>query len=736
MPPLDEAATSDRFAVSVSALTNNCISMFKALKHLLLEENTETIENRLIDFRLWADGVRAMAKPGASLDSRFHSRPDNLALVKGILIILTDFLGEYINLAHQRQSISEAIINVDSSIMNLAMIGMAIRQTRRASRSRRADQSFRPKDHQELAKHLQCVILLRPSKTQPALSVPENPDDLTSESRKAFSARLSALDPSKLSVLQRRLIEANLRRRHRFLLAQKRSQRPAQVGTRQEVLDAWDIADNSAGLGAPNSTLGSTETDMIPRTTNLPKHLLRGPPSIAVLSTASTAEGTLQYRPAQRHRIPAIARSQISFIAADTEFPKPPAHPKAQLVCKYPYYCQSLPTHIFESPTEWKKHLIEDLYPYTCIAEHCPTPQLLFASRKAWEAHVEKDHPVQWRCALCEEEPTVFRLVQNIEDHISMDHPDELSSYPLPTLVSWSEVQRMGIRSCPLCPSYGPEDSPELVDHVVRHSYEFALRSLPWPHTPREILNGPIGTYTLPACEEKADRLKRWIENSEHGTESLSLHLSASFDLVLHDAPGEHESESEQQDYFVDNAYFDDQDIAGSSQQQSQVPSEHSSFGSSKSVSEQPFDQDPREEAEELEIMETRKVMLGVDHPSTLESMDNLASIYMNQGRWEEAESLWVQVLETSKRILGEDHFGILKSMDNLAWIYMKQGRWKEAEELEVQVIKARKRILGEDHPSTLESMANLASIYRNQGRDKEAEELEEQVMELSKTKP
>jgi hypothetical protein len=37
-------------------------------------------------------------------------------------------------------------------------------------------------------------------------------------------------------------------------------------------------------------------------------------------------------------------------------------------------------------------------------------------------------------------------------------------------------------------------------------------------------------------------------------------------------------------------------------------------------------------------------------------------------------------------------------------------GRWKEAEELFVQVMETRKRVLGEEHPSTLTSMANLAS--------------------------
>jgi len=67
--------------------------------------------------------------------------------------------------------------------------------------------------------------------------------------------------------------------------------------------------------------------------------------------------------------------------------------------------------------------------------------------------------------------------------------------------------------------------------------------------------------------------------------------------------------------------------------------------------------------------------------------MANLASTYRNQGRWKEAEDLFVQVMETSKRVLGVEHPSTLTSMANLASTFWNQGRWKEAEDLEVQVI-------------------------------------------------
>ena len=46
--------------------------------------------------------------------------------------------------------------------------------------------------------------------------------------------------------------------------------------------------------------------------------------------------------------------------------------------------------------------------------------------------------------------------------------------------------------------------------------------------------------------------------------------------------------------------------------------------------------------------------------------------------------------------------------MSNLAVIYANQGRWEEAEALEIEVLEKRKQVLGEDHPDTLRSMENL----------------------------
>jgi tetratricopeptide (TPR) repeat protein len=140
-------------------------------------------------------------------------------------------------------------------------------------------------------------------------------------------------------------------------------------------------------------------------------------------------------------------------------------------------------------------------------------------------------------------------------------------------------------------------------------------------------------------------------------------------------------------------------------------------------------------EAENLfvQVMGTRKRMLGEDHPDTLISMANLASTYKNEGRWKEAEELEVQVMETFKKVLGLEHPVLLDIIGNLATTYRDQGRWKEVEELDMQVLEARLRVLGQEHPDTQMSMNNLALTYQMQGRWEEAKELEVQVMKTKK---
>ncbi|KAL6815066.1 WD40-repeat-containing domain protein, partial [Trichoderma sp. SZMC 28015] len=586
----------ERTAPSILELTQSCISKFEQLLAAQRPGYIGPLENRLADFTLWADGLGALAKPGASLDSRLQGRARDLKLVQNVLIMLADSLDYLKNLTDADVHFTESIQNIDSVLENLALISVAIRRTGKASRNRRANQSFNPSEHQELKKHLECVILLRPTK-EALFRKTEDGDFITK------------LDASQLSDLQQRLIQANLRRRHNFLVAQKHSiaQKAPQARTSADqlslpirsLLQTEPIAKVQKVAHFQNSS-PITTSDLAIRSKNT------GAPTISGYSVASTAEGTLKLDSAINKYAPGIARTQITLIASNADFPKAPSITLDQNISKCPCCCQSIPSEVFRHPKEWKQHIIEDLCPYTCIAENCPTPHLLFCTRDEWETHVKKSHLPQWQCPFCEEQedyPTMESMGGHLQDH----HEEEFLENSFSTLLSWSAVQRTGIKSCPLCSSSGVEDSPELVNHVLQHTYEFALRSLPWPQPIIHNLNVPPGGFDLSVnlgrAEEfqlediediriyhaedgrrltpgnlqrlevegirhwTADDIQLWINEEVHERQEPPELQLTNYDRADHSAL-DHLELLEYSNYFVTNQYFGD----GSNEDKSSKP--------------------------------------------------------------------------------------------------------------------------------------------------------------------
>jgi tetratricopeptide (TPR) repeat protein len=130
------------------------------------------------------------------------------------------------------------------------------------------------------------------------------------------------------------------------------------------------------------------------------------------------------------------------------------------------------------------------------------------------------------------------------------------------------------------------------------------------------------------------------------------------------------------------------------------------------------------EEAEPLYVkcLEVRTSVLGEKHPNTLQSMSHLAALYESQGKYVQAELLYVKCLKVTREVLREEHPNTLTSMNNLALLYRNQGKYAEAELLSVKCLEVRTSVLGEKHPDTLSSMNSLALLYLSQGKYAEAE--------------
>jgi serine/threonine protein kinase/tetratricopeptide (TPR) repeat protein len=129
-------------------------------------------------------------------------------------------------------------------------------------------------------------------------------------------------------------------------------------------------------------------------------------------------------------------------------------------------------------------------------------------------------------------------------------------------------------------------------------------------------------------------------------------------------------------------------------------------------------------EAATREALEGRRAVLGDDHPDTLVSLNGLGNVLWSQGRFDDAEALYLEALKSRRSTLGPDHPDTLRSMNDLAVVYDNQRRFDEAEPLYVEALAARRRTLGDDHPDTLRTINNLAILFLKQKRYLEAEPL------------
>jgi tetratricopeptide (TPR) repeat protein len=116
------------------------------------------------------------------------------------------------------------------------------------------------------------------------------------------------------------------------------------------------------------------------------------------------------------------------------------------------------------------------------------------------------------------------------------------------------------------------------------------------------------------------------------------------------------------------------------------------------------------------ELRDEAERLLGLDHPDTLTSRNNLALAYRSAGDLDRAIPLFVQNVHDRERVLGPNHPDTLSSRNSLALAYMLAEDLGRAIPLLEQNLADRERVLGPDHPYTLTSSNNLAYAYKSAG--------------------
>ena len=81
---------------------------------------------------------------------------------------------------------------------------------------------------------------------------------------------------------------------------------------------------------------------------------------------------------------------------------------------------------------------------------------------------------------------------------------------------------------------------------------------------------------------------------------------------------------------------------------------------------------------------------MGPDHSSVAESLNNLAELYSDQGKFAIAEPLYERSLAIWVKSLGPDHPHVATSLENIADLYRKTDREDAAKNLDKRAERIR----------------------------------------------
>ena len=112
----------------------------------------------------------------------------------------------------------------------------------------------------------------------------------------------------------------------------------------------------------------------------------------------------------------------------------------------------------------------------------------------------------------------------------------------------------------------------------------------------------------------------------------------------------------------------------------------------------------------------------------------NLAVVYRNLGRYEEAAGLLEKALASDQASLGEAHVRVARRQSNLALVYRYLRRYEEAAGLLEKALTSAQSNFGAAHPSVATIQSNLALVYKDLRRYEEAAGLLEKALSSDQT--
>ncbi|CAI7601643.1 unnamed protein product [Penicillium glandicola] len=469
------------------------------------------------DFNLWHTGMKATYSDKSSLDHRLRGRPDVRKDICDLLRGSSKPPDDYMDSSDKEQTEEQFRVNSDSPVSwegisiesdgseiiseyshdplmseclsciqgflsQLVRISLAIRKSGNKHRFRQVDAELDKRleegAYSELRRFFTTVIL----------------KGFEDDEAKTLTTKLKitrSSDATRLNKIQERLIYTNLVRRQRIdhMIELRASENfhdapieiPERVNSNFQNLTT-QVIDNK-------KISEKLSPDVAPRASSITAPQER--PKTEAAFTATDIGSKLDIKPIIS-RNPSSTITRITRKGVSQAYPRcPDLDVDGSLRC--PYCNDALPSSYSQDERKeiWKKHVSQDLVPYTCMADDCDTPNEMYLTSADLSNHMFEKHSVmRWRCDFCsfdvaegvmsaDELPVIFDNAGDWVSHIAGKHVDNVLPNEYTILSEANKLPMLEPMPCPLC-EHGPDGMvTEIDDHILDHLHEFSLMALP-----------------------------------------------------------------------------------------------------------------------------------------------------------------------------------------------------------------------------------------------------------------
>jgi tetratricopeptide (TPR) repeat protein/Cdc6-like AAA superfamily ATPase len=124
------------------------------------------------------------------------------------------------------------------------------------------------------------------------------------------------------------------------------------------------------------------------------------------------------------------------------------------------------------------------------------------------------------------------------------------------------------------------------------------------------------------------------------------------------------------------------------------------------------------------------------EHPDVAANLNEIALIYLAQGRYAEAEQYLQRVLALYTRLSGPQSLEVAACLNNLAGVYDGLGQYEKALPLFERALHIREQALDPHHPLVAIILSNLAGLHFKQGNFQQAIAFYQRALNIYKQAP